>query len=133
MMKTEMICERLIYFYEFPQIQFVLVMVHAFQLLFKNDCNFPIAFSYFIGAHAVMFYFLFSGFYKSTYNAKNGKSKKVKVESDDGHQKQANGQLNGQKQSYEKIDSGADKFSATRQRVPFAGANGWICQPVHIN
>lgn len=51
-------------------IQFVLVMVHAFQLLFKNDCNYPIQFAYFIGAHAVLFYFLFSNFYKQAYNGK---------------------------------------------------------------
>lgn len=56
--------------YLFLQIQFILVMVHAFQLLFKNDCNYPIAFAYFIGAHAVMFYFLFSGFYKQAYTKK---------------------------------------------------------------
>lgn len=48
-------------------IQFVLVMVHAFQLLFQNDCNYPIYFAYFIGAHAVLFYFLFSNFYKQAY------------------------------------------------------------------
>lgn len=48
-------------------VQFVLVMVHAFQLLFKNDCNYPIYFAYFIGAHAVLFYFLFSNFYKRAY------------------------------------------------------------------
>ncbi|XP_075148645.1 ELOVL fatty acid elongase 7 isoform X2 [Haematobia irritans] len=48
-------------------VQFVLVMIHSFQLFFKNDCNFPIGFAYFIGAHAVMFYFLFSDFYKKSY------------------------------------------------------------------
>lgn len=47
--------------------QFVLVMVHAFQLLFYNPCNYPIAFVWWIGAHAVMFYFLFSNFYKQAY------------------------------------------------------------------
>lgn len=51
----------------FLQIQFVLVMAHAFQLLFWNECNFPSAFAYFIGAHALMFYFLFSNFYKRAY------------------------------------------------------------------
>lgn len=54
----------------FVQVQFVLVMVHAFQLLFKNDCNYPIYFAYFIGAHAVLFYFLFSQFYKQAYTQK---------------------------------------------------------------
>lgn len=52
------------------QVQFVLVMVHAFQLLFRNDCNYPIYFAYFIGAHAVLFYFLFSQFYKQAYTQK---------------------------------------------------------------
>lgn len=51
----------------FQMIQFVLVMVHAFQLLFHNPCNYPVSFAYFIGAHAVMFYFLFSDFYKQAY------------------------------------------------------------------
>lgn len=54
-------------------IQFVLVMVHSFQLFFKNDCNYPIGFAYFIGAHAVMFYFLFSNFYKRAYVKRDGK------------------------------------------------------------
>ncbi|ALC47357.1 CG2781, partial [Drosophila busckii] len=56
-------------------IQFVLVMVHSFQLFFKNDCNYPIGFAYFIGAHAVMFYFLFSNFYKRAYVKPVGKDK----------------------------------------------------------
>jgi hypothetical protein len=51
-------------------------MVHAFQLLFI-DCNYPKAFVWWIGLHAVMFYFLFSKFYKQTYVKKD---KRVKVE-----------------------------------------------------
>jgi len=50
-------------------VQFVLVMVHAFQLLFI-DCNYPKAFVWWIGLHAVMFYFLFSDFYKQAYKKK---------------------------------------------------------------
>ncbi|XP_022909624.2 very long chain fatty acid elongase AAEL008004-like [Onthophagus taurus] len=56
-------------------VQFVLVMVHAFQLLFI-DCDYPKAFVWWIGLHAVMFYFLFSDFYKKTYVKKS----KTKVE-----------------------------------------------------
>jgi hypothetical protein len=52
-----------------PQVQFVLVMIHAFQLLFI-DCNYPKAFVWWIGLHAVMFYFLFSDFYKQAYKKK---------------------------------------------------------------
>jgi len=47
-------------------VQFVLIMVHAFQLLFI-DCNYPKAFVWWIGMHAVMFFFLFNEFYKETY------------------------------------------------------------------
>jgi hypothetical protein len=44
-------------------------MIHAFQLLFI-DCNYPKAFVWWIGLHAVMFYFLFSDFYKQAYKRK---------------------------------------------------------------
>lgn len=46
--------------------QFVLIMLHAFQLLFI-DCNFPKVFVWWIGMHAVMFYFLFRNFYNEAY------------------------------------------------------------------
>lgn len=62
------------------QVQFVLVMIHAFQLLFI-DCNYPKAFVWWIGMHAVMFYFLFSNFYKQAYG-RSEKRKKEKVEAD---------------------------------------------------
>nr|QMX41530.1 very long chain fatty acid elongation protein ELO5 [Dioryctria abietella] len=63
-------------------VQFVLVFVHAFQLLFV-DCDYPKAFVWWIGMHAVLFYYLFSDFYKQAYlkKAKNAKAK-VKVEAD---------------------------------------------------
>lgn len=51
------------------QVQFVAIMVHAFQLLFI-DCNYPKAFVWWIGMHAVMFLFLFNEFYQATYKAK---------------------------------------------------------------
>ncbi|CAH0384216.1 unnamed protein product [Bemisia tabaci] len=47
-------------------VQFVLIMVHAFQLLFIS-CDYPKAFVWWIGAHAVLFYFLFTDFYKQSY------------------------------------------------------------------
>ncbi|XP_033211286.1 elongation of very long chain fatty acids protein AAEL008004-like [Belonocnema kinseyi] len=50
-------------------VQFVLVIVHAFQLLFI-ECNYPKAFVWWIGMHAVMFYFLFRKFYQETYEKK---------------------------------------------------------------
>lgn len=59
-------------------IQFVGIMVHAFQLLFI-DCNYPRAFVWWIGMHAVMFFFLFKEFYNQSYNRKQ--RAKAKVES----------------------------------------------------
>ena len=58
----------------FVQIQFVLVMIHAFQLLFI-ECDYPKAFVWWIGLHAVMFYFLFADFYQQAYKKR---PKKVK-------------------------------------------------------
>ncbi|XP_058806777.1 elongation of very long chain fatty acids protein 7-like [Phymastichus coffea] len=48
-------------------LQFVLVMLHAFQLLFV-DCDYPKAFVWWIGMHAVLFYFLFRDFYRQAYS-----------------------------------------------------------------
>jgi len=61
-------------------VQFILVMIHAFQLLFI-DCNFPKGFVWWIGMHAVMFYFLFRNFYNKTYKKNaSGKQKNDKAE-----------------------------------------------------
>ncbi|CAH0728831.1 unnamed protein product, partial [Brenthis ino] len=63
-------------------VQFVLVFFHAFQLLFI-DCNYPRAFVWWIGMHAVLFYYLFSDFYKQSYIKKAQKleaKKKAEVE-----------------------------------------------------
>ncbi|KAH0549353.1 hypothetical protein KQX54_008560 [Cotesia glomerata] len=53
----------------FQMIQFIAVMIHAFQLLFI-ECNYPKAFVWWIGLHAVMFFFLFNEFYKQQYSDK---------------------------------------------------------------
>lgn len=62
-------------------IQFILVMIHAFQLLFI-DCDYPKAFVWLIGMHAVMFYFLFRGFYNEAYKKKNSKNTSSKQKND---------------------------------------------------
>ncbi|XP_031364095.1 elongation of very long chain fatty acids protein AAEL008004-like [Apis dorsata] len=51
-------------------VQFVLVIIHAFQLLFI-ECNYPKIFVWWIGTHAIMFYFLFRNFYTQTYKKKS--------------------------------------------------------------
>nr|XP_022916067.1 elongation of very long chain fatty acids protein AAEL008004-like [Onthophagus taurus] len=69
-------------------VQFVGIMVHAFQLLFTN-CNYPRAFVWWIGMHAVMFFFLFKEFYTQSYIGKGGKQK-VSVTATNGY---ANGYI----------------------------------------
>ncbi|KAF5298122.1 hypothetical protein FQA39_LY02546 [Lamprigera yunnana] len=64
-------------------VQFVLIMVHAFQLLFI-DCNYPRGFVWFIGMHAVMFFFLFKDFYNQAYNRRDQKKTKI-LSSANGH------------------------------------------------
>lgn len=51
----------------FQMIQFIAVMLHAFQLLIWNPCNYPIAFVWWIGMHACMFFFLFKNFFDQAY------------------------------------------------------------------
>lgn len=41
--------------------QFAIIFIHAFQLLWRNDCNYPLWFVYFIGGHALIFYVLVRG------------------------------------------------------------------------
>lgn len=45
-------------------------MVHTFQLCFWNECNYPMAFVYFIGGHAGLFLVLFANFYIKAYKPK---------------------------------------------------------------
>lgn len=67
-------------------VQFIAIFVHSFQLLFRTDCNYPRGFMWWIGFHAVMFWFLFADFYKNAYLAK----KQARA-------RQANGKANGGK------------------------------------
>lgn len=55
-------------------VQFIAIMIHAFQLLFI-ECNYPKAFVWWIGLHAVMFFFLFNEFYQQSYQQKRPKKK----------------------------------------------------------
>ncbi|CAG9761109.1 unnamed protein product [Ceutorhynchus assimilis] len=54
------------YLTTFQMVQFIAIMVHAFQLLFI-DCNYPRVFAWWIGSHAVLFFFLFKDFYQKSY------------------------------------------------------------------
>uniref|UniRef100_A0A034VHB6 Elongation of very long chain fatty acids protein n=2 Tax=Bactrocera dorsalis TaxID=27457 RepID=A0A034VHB6_BACDO len=70
-------------------VQFVLIMVHAFQLLFI-DCNYPKAFVWWIGMHAVMFFFLFNEFYKNAYKGRRMRKEKYDDDVDEVKLKDSN-------------------------------------------
>ncbi|XP_028030207.1 elongation of very long chain fatty acids protein AAEL008004-like [Bombyx mandarina] len=60
-------------------VQFVGIMVHAFQLLFI-ECDYPRAFVWWIGMHAVMFFFLFKDFYDQSYSKPKVRAKSPQPE-----------------------------------------------------
>ena len=82
-------------------IQFIGIMTHAFQLFFNNPCNYSMALAYWIGAHAIMFFFLFRNFYKQAYAAK-----KVKKESNGSA---LNGSANGYYTTNKQLNNHCDK------------------------
>ncbi|RWS13411.1 elongation of very long chain fatty acids protein-like protein, partial [Dinothrombium tinctorium] len=65
------------YMTSIQMVQFVLIFVHSFQLLFR-DCNYPRGFMWWIGFHAILFWFLFWDFYKNTYLSRKLEEKKKK-------------------------------------------------------
>lgn len=77
----------------FQMIQFIAVMIHAFQLLFI-DCNYPKAFVWWIGLHATMFFFLFNEFYQQSYQQRR-KPVANGMKKDHQQNHQANGVTNG--------------------------------------
>ena len=84
-------------------IQFIGIMTHAFQLFFSNPCNYSMALAYWIGAHAIMFFFLFRNFYKQTYAAR--KKKSVTADMNGNGQ---NGKIKSNVQTYEDYCNGTD-------------------------
>lgn len=58
------------YITQMQMIQFILIFVHSIQLFVQNDCNYPLGMSYFIAAHAVLFFILFANFYLKAYLTK---------------------------------------------------------------
>lgn len=61
------------------QIQFILIFMHSFQLLFR-ECDYPRGFMWWIGFHAVLFWFLFYDFYKNAYKMKQCSNKSNKTD-----------------------------------------------------
>ncbi|GLV34337.1 uncharacterized protein CBL_00265 [Carabus blaptoides fortunei] len=87
------------------QVQFILIMVHAFQLLFI-ECDYPRAFVWWIGMHAVMFFFLFNEFYKQAYH----KKQRARAKLANGIATKANGAI-AQKDAQTPVKNGSAKVS----------------------
>jgi len=81
-------------------IQFIGIMTHGFQLVFYDDCDFPWQFAYYIAAHAVMFFGLFSQFYIKEYLSPSKPKKVTKnglngTATSNGHQNGISSEKNG--------------------------------------
>jgi elongation of very long chain fatty acids protein 7 len=97
------------YMTTFQMVQFILIFVHSFQLLFR-ECNYPRGFMWWIGFHAVLFWFLFWDFYKNAYrNTPSSKTTRPNLGSmcsldyeqlSNGHQKNGTILSNGNKNNY---------------------------------
>jgi len=55
-------------------VQFIMIALHSFQLLFYKNCDYPKAFVWWIGTHGLLFLVLFYGFYKDSYEEKKSVS-----------------------------------------------------------
>ncbi|XP_075236420.1 very long chain fatty acid elongase AAEL008004-like isoform X3 [Lycorma delicatula] len=102
------------YLTSLQMIQFVAIMVHAFQLLFI-DCNYPRAFVWWIGLHAVMFFFLFKEFYNQQYNKpkkeKKSTSANGKVTNNESTNDESSTKSNGHSSSTNGYSKQADYYA----------------------
>ncbi|KAL7292495.1 hypothetical protein TKK_0014070 [Trichogramma kaykai] len=92
------------YLTAFQMLQFVAIMIHAFQLLFI-ECNYPKAFVWWIGMHAVMFFFLFRDFYRQSYASKKQRSAALAAAKAAAATASSNGASNG------KITNGSSSYA----------------------
>lgn len=100
-------------------VQFICVFIHAFQLLFI-ECNYPKAFVFWIGMHAVMFYFLFSDFYKQAYIKKQRLiAEKAAAAVANGSSKPVEQSKDTQKSSNESEQNGNIGFSINWKKFQF--------------
>lgn len=84
-------------------------MVHAFQLQFI-DCDYPRALVWFIGCHAVMFFFLFKEFYEKSYKEKDAR-KALKVPHSNGYvRKSSNAEHDHLKENNFKQNKASDYY-----------------------
>lgn len=111
------------YLTSLQMLQFVAIMVHAFQLLFI-DCNYPRAFVWWIGMHAVMFLFLFNEFYKSTYKGRFQMPCFLQVSSGSKKKSPANGHLtNGSAKKNDDLKSNGTSNGYGAASMPSKASN----------
>ncbi|CAG5102334.1 Similar to AAEL008004: Elongation of very long chain fatty acids protein AAEL008004 (Aedes aegypti) [Cotesia congregata] len=91
--------------------QFVLIMIHAFQLLFIK-CDYPKAFAGWIGLHAILFFFLFKSFYEESYTKKTVKNLPKSVEEEKTANIYSNNNNNNNKNNN---NNNNDKYSNSRK------------------
>lgn len=105
--------------------------MHAFQLLF-TDCNYPQAFVWWIGLHAVMFYFLFADFYKQAYNNKAKGAAKREADKELAKKEiNQNGHSNGYQNGSAIKQNGSAKPKTEKPKNGFFGGFVNICQMDH--
>lgn len=111
------------YLTAFQMLQFIAIMIHAFQLLFI-ECNYPKAFVWWIGLHAVMFFFLFREFYQQSYQQKRPRKPHgdavvangvVNGNDDQSKNKHANGSVNNGIANGAVANGVANSFSSRRR------------------
>ncbi|XP_046390288.1 elongation of very long chain fatty acids protein AAEL008004-like isoform X2 [Ischnura elegans] len=115
------------YLTSLQMVQFIAIMVHAFQLLFV-DCNYPRAFVWWIGMHAVMFFFLFSDFYKQAYRHKRAESPPPKKKMINGVKNTP--AING---THETVKNGDVPSKTVSNGVANGNTNGYIAAPKHVS
>ncbi|KAJ1526916.1 hypothetical protein ONE63_008465 [Megalurothrips usitatus] len=113
--------------------QFVAIMVHAFQLLFV-ECDYPRAFVWWIGMHAVMFWFLFKEYYDQSYKkpreAAKAKDRRTDVLASALLQALAEANANGAANGSVK-NGAAPSATAGKQRAADYYINGDVASGVH--
>lgn len=69
------------YLTSMQMLQFLAIMVHQFQLLLFT-CDYPRSFMIWIGLHGVLFFGLFSDFYKAKYTGNSEKKSAMRTQND---------------------------------------------------
>lgn len=100
------------YLTKFQMVQFIAIFVHSFQLLFRK-CSYPTAGFWYIGAHGVLYFILFSNFYNKEYISKTNVKKRKSIEN--ASEKVSNG--NGERLNGNGIANGSVRNGRSSEKV----------------